>query len=174
MVGVVCFACLIAGELTLFEYLADTSIGLDELFMTHYITVHTPNPGRMAPNTALCFCLAAIAVHIVQVIPVSRFNWVIVTVTTLAALVLGLGGIALFGYATGLVPTFGWGKMTQMAVHTATGFCWVGFSLLLYGYRQIGARQDFSSLVICHVGAVGLNADVLSAAGFICRKGAGA
>ena len=45
------------GFLTLLEYLVGIDLGIDELFMKHYITVETSHPGRMAPNTALCFLM---------------------------------------------------------------------------------------------------------------------
>ena len=51
---------LILGGLTLSEYLMGMSWGIDQLFMKHYITVNTMSPGRMAPNTALCFTLTGL------------------------------------------------------------------------------------------------------------------
>ena len=40
--------CALIGILTLVEYSAGISLGIDELFMEHSITVATSNPGRMA------------------------------------------------------------------------------------------------------------------------------
>ena len=47
--------------LSIGEYATGVSLGIDELFMRHYITVETSHPGRMAPNTALAFLLSSIA-----------------------------------------------------------------------------------------------------------------
>ena len=50
------------GLLTLCEYLTGVDLGIDQLFMEHYVDVKTSHPGRMAPNTALCFLLCGLAV----------------------------------------------------------------------------------------------------------------
>ena len=49
------------GLLTLIEYIFGVDLGIDQFLMKHYITVKTSHPGRMAPNTALCFSLTALA-----------------------------------------------------------------------------------------------------------------
>ena len=51
----------LVGVLTFAEYLFGLNLGLDQLFMEHYITVETSHPGRMAPNTALSFALTGTA-----------------------------------------------------------------------------------------------------------------
>jgi hypothetical protein len=52
----------IVGGLTLVEYGLQVDLGIDELFMRHDITVATSHPGRMAPNTAICFALIGLGV----------------------------------------------------------------------------------------------------------------
>ena len=52
---------IMIGCLTLIEYIFGVSLGIDQLLMKHYITVETSHPGRMAPNTALCFALTGAA-----------------------------------------------------------------------------------------------------------------
>lgn len=125
------------GVLTLYEYIARVDIGIDQLFMTHYIDLHTPNPGRMAPNTALCFSLTGVSIILMSV-DFIRKN---LTITILGALIAGLGAIALFGYITQLVPAFGWGKMTRMAAHTAFGFMMLGSALLITSHQWIKAKE---------------------------------
>ena len=49
------------GFLTLIQYIFGFSLGIDEFLMEAYITVKTSHPGRMAPNTALCFMLSGAA-----------------------------------------------------------------------------------------------------------------
>ena len=49
------------GLLTLVEYIFGADLGIDQLLMEHYITTETSHPGRMAPNTALCFLLTGLA-----------------------------------------------------------------------------------------------------------------
>ena len=50
------------GGLTLVEYIGGRNLGIDELFMVHDITTKTSHPGRMAPNSAVCFILFGLAV----------------------------------------------------------------------------------------------------------------
>ena len=61
--GALAFGVLAAviGALTLIEYMFGVDLGIDQLLMEHYVTVATSNPGRMAPNTALCFSLTGFA-----------------------------------------------------------------------------------------------------------------
>lgn len=92
---------LISG-LTVLEYAFDVNLGLDELFMDHHITVKTSHPGRNVKVTT-------------RVID-----------SILSTCILGLGLIAIAGYFTGQEYTYGWGRYTQMAVHTAVGFVLTG------------------------------------------------
>jgi hypothetical protein len=48
-------ASIILGGLTLIQHVFGVNFYIDELFMRHYITTATSQPGRMAPNTALNF-----------------------------------------------------------------------------------------------------------------------
>jgi hypothetical protein len=84
------------GMLTLLEYVGDVDLGIDELLMKHDITTGTSHPGRMAPNTAVCFTLTGLWV----VIPVFHFlpsHRAFVRVV-LASFTLGLAVVALAGY----------------------------------------------------------------------------
>ena len=54
----------LVGMLTLVEYIFGVDLGIDQLFMEHYIGVKTSHPGRMAPNTALCFSLTGLTLLI--------------------------------------------------------------------------------------------------------------
>ncbi|PCI80779.1 MAG: hypothetical protein COB20_02680 [SAR86 cluster bacterium] len=121
----------IIGGLTLIEYLSGVDLGIDQLFMEHYITTQTSNPGRMAPNTALCFTLVSIGMLAVNL---RRGNWFFVFV--LSALVLVLGIVALMGYSIGLSEAYGWASLTRMAVHTAVGFIVIGFTACLMCFQR--------------------------------------
>jgi PAS domain S-box-containing protein len=123
------------GVLTLFQYLTGVDLGIDQLLMTHYITVETSHPGRMAPNTALCFSLSGIAVLLMNRI---RVNWILVS--SFGSLIIGLGIVAFTGYMIGLESAYGWASLTKMAVHTAGGFIFLGFGVL--AYCGLGSSRD--------------------------------
>ena len=109
----------VVGSLTLFEYFLGVNFGIDELFMKHYITVQTSHPGRMAPNTALCFILTGLSLLTASRVPLKiRFK----ILEILGPIILALGIIALFGYLIQLDATYYWTNLTRMAVHTASGF----------------------------------------------------
>ncbi len=122
--------------LTLLEYLFNTDLGIDQLFMQHFVATYTPHPGRMAPNTALCFLFVAItlAIQLREDSLIKQFS-----VTFFGGIVLSLAAVALFGYVTGLKSAFAWGQMTHMALHTALGFLSLGV-VLLWGF-EIGVSS---------------------------------
>ena len=116
---------VLLGSVTLAEYLFTTNLGLDQLFMTHYIDVETSSPGRMAPNTALCFLLTGVTL----ITAAQTRHWVGVgtALGILGAVIVSLGAVAFFGYFSQLETAYGWGSLTRMAVHTAFGFIAIGF-----------------------------------------------
>lgn len=124
----------IVGILTLIEYLFYINLGIDELFMKHYVGVKTSHMGRMAPNTAISFMLTGTAIVIVCSCDWFRHSALITAI--LAAIIMGLGIIAFSGYLTGLESAYGWGHLTQMAVHTAFGFMVLGTGLFLLSWLK--------------------------------------
>ncbi|MFQ5642279.1 MAG: response regulator, partial [Thiogranum sp.] len=119
---------LLIGVLTLIEYVSGIDLHIDQLFMQHYIAVGTSNPGRMAPNTALCFSLTGSALLIGALLrPGPRsLAWI----ATLGATIIGLGIVAFSGYFIGVESAYGWGHLTRMAIHTAAGFVMLGSALI--------------------------------------------
>ncbi|MEO5337668.1 MAG: ATP-binding protein [Magnetospirillum sp. WYHS-4] len=121
------------GLLTLVEYGTGAEIGIDQIFMTHDITVATSHPGRMAPNTALCFALSGLAL-IAGNIRHLGIRWGVLGI--IGAIVSGLGLVALSGYALSLPTAYGWGRLTQMALHTSVGFILLGIGLTAAAWRE--------------------------------------
>lgn len=127
--------------LTLLEYLLGVNFGIDQLFMGHYITTATSHPGRMAPNTALCFMLTgAVVICALR----SKPNPTIVGAG--GAIILGLSIISLTGYAFELEAAYGWGKLTKMAVHTGTCFLLLGAGIVIENWRRPRGKLDFLHL----------------------------
>ena len=119
------------GIATLFEYIFSVDLGIDQLLMEHYITILSPDPGRMAPTTALCFTLAGAAIAL----PSRWHQWFTEFCAIAGSLVLGIGSIAIIGYAAGLELVYDWGEITRLAAHTALGFMLAGTALLLLSWR---------------------------------------
>ncbi|MCZ6655629.1 MAG: response regulator [Planctomycetota bacterium] len=119
---------ILIGGLTIVEYIAGVNLGIDELLMKHEVTVETSHPGRMAPNTALCFMLVGLAFAL-SPRGWSRARRSLVHVI-LGSLAFGLAIVALSGYFAKLETAYGWGNLTRMAVHTSAGFIIASISLL--------------------------------------------
>ncbi|MDH5510738.1 MAG: PAS domain S-box protein, partial [Nitrospinota bacterium] len=134
-------ACQVAGLIVLFlsgmtllEYLSGLNMGIDELFMTHYITVETSHPGRMAPNTALSFFLAGISLALSPAIGSTTRRAFIFAV--LASLILAMSAMAFYGYLGGFEAAYGWGEMTRMALHTSLGFIMVAAGMIRVAWLE--------------------------------------
>ncbi len=137
------------GGLTLVEYLFVIDLGIDQLFMEHYITVKTSHPGRMAPNTALCFTLTGIGITGKWLLSKHKRHQHFIGI--IGALVFSLGIVALSGYPFDMETTYGWGKLTRMALHTAAGFVILGIGLISYAWsidteNETALPNWFSSL----------------------------
>ena len=132
--ALVCAAIVMAlGVATLLQYIIGVDLGIDQLLMQHYISVKTSHPGRMAPNTALCFMFIGSAVLLSAGI---LRQWAALIKAILGSLLLGFAVIALFGYVIGLESIYGWGQLTRMALHTADGFIVLGCGFILLAWRM--------------------------------------
>jgi PAS domain S-box-containing protein len=133
--SVICGATVVTlGLLTLVQYIFNLNIGIDQLFVNHYITVETSHPGRMAPNTALCFVLSGTYLLITNLLFNQKYQSIITIFisTTISA----FGIVAFFGYLFGIEPAYGWSYFTSMAVHTALGFIILSSGLIVYTWKS--------------------------------------
>jgi hypothetical protein len=128
------YLAVAVGSLTLVEYIFQVNLGIDELFMEHDITVATSNPGRMAPNTAICFTLMGLGIAL-HPKSWSQSTRSLVKVI-LGSLAFGLAIVALSGYFTRLETAYGWGNLTRMAVHTSVGFIIASIGLLAFVWHR--------------------------------------
>jgi len=135
---------LLTGALTLIEYSFGVDLHIDQLFMEHYIDLKTSYPGRMAPNTALCFTLTGMAVLLATRFRDSTHitSWT----ATLGALIISLGITALAGYMIGIEDAYGWGHMTRMAIHTAAGFIILGIGFIAFAWSRDSHKSATKSL----------------------------
>lgn len=118
------------GFATLIQYLTGIDLGIDELAVDAFVDVKTSHPGRMAPNTAVCFMLTGfgLSLRFLQNRWIGRKVAVVGNELT-GLIVAGLALIALIGYASGTESAYGWGEFTRMALHTTIGFLIAGIAL---------------------------------------------
>lgn len=121
------------GVLTLIQYAFDVDLLIDELFMKAYITTQTSHPGRMAPNTALCFALAAMIFAIASCR--IRWNKSRVAEEAIAFTVLALAMVPFIGYIRGVETAYGWGNLTRMAPHTSAAFILFSMAIVVFVWR---------------------------------------
>ena len=133
---------LAIGSLTLVEYVFLIDLHIDQLLMQHYIDLETSHPGRMAPNTALCFSLTGLAMIIVTV--ASGFRRMPATAAAIGVIIIGLGITAFTGYVVGVESAYGWGHLTRMAIHTAAGFIVLGSGIVGYAWSEETRRSPSS------------------------------
>lgn len=143
------------GGLTLIQYIFNINIGLDQLFMEHYIDVATSHLGRMAPNTALCYTLLGAAICLFSLL--KRSQLAINTALVFVAIILPLTITPLIGYVSKIPFAYGWSQFTRMAVHTAFGFifCVIAYLPLLWQKSKITKINRNISIPIA-VGAIGI------------------
>jgi putative nucleotidyltransferase with HDIG domain len=132
------------GFLTILQYTSGADLGIDQLFMKHYIIVKTSHPGRMAPNTATCFGLSGLALVIANQFGKLRYRSLVIGL--LGSIVIALSLVAFLGYISGIETAFGWGALTRMAIHTAVGFIILGTGIFMLAWRE-GALEDPTTIM---------------------------
>jgi hypothetical protein len=110
---------LLAGVLTLVEVGLSVDLGFDQMLVADWITQIGP-PGRIAPNTAVCFILCGVALWCASR-PRNPSGYAPTRIGVPGAVVLAVGGID-FRLRGGLSRTYAWGAFTEMAVNTGAGF----------------------------------------------------
>lgn len=116
---------------TFAQDLLGVNFHIDELFLDHYIVTNTPNPGRMAPNTAICFAMSALFLLCHY-----RYRRAFLDAFAIfsSVTVLSLSSISLLGYVFRADTLYGWAGATFMALNTSIMFVIVAFALSLLAF----------------------------------------
>lgn len=133
------FLLILLGGLTLVEYVFGIDLGIDQFFMEHYVSVKSSHPGRMAPNTALCFLLVGVSLSLTYLF--TGLKNILMILGFLGGLIIALGTVPFFGYLTNIETAYGWGNLTRMAVHTSFGFIVLGVGLVFHAWRKEAEDQ---------------------------------
>ena len=134
--GRACGLCVgLVGLLSLSEYVFGWNPGFDQwLFVEPAGAVGTTNPGRMAPDTALCFALLAVALELLRRPRSSKVS--LVAAASFGAVVTAVAASAILLYATPALGSFGWWGLTMMAAPTAALFATIGASVTLRAWQD--------------------------------------
>ena len=128
-------------------------LGLDQLVLRVPFPDTSPFPGRMAPQTCICFLLAAFTLFSLT-LPYRRWLSALIQAVTIA---MGIAGfVSLIGYSLQLELIYSWYRYTRMAVHTAGGFALLATGLWLAWYRitvETGAFDEHEDQRINFIGA---------------------
>ena len=120
--------------LTLIELVLDRGLlGIDLVSLHTWYDYGNTRPGRMAPNTALGFLVAASAILVGDRVSSRALGLAEVTLTFLL-LIIGLTG--LIGYLLAPELLFNWARSARMALHTATGMVLMSLALWLSWLRS--------------------------------------
>ena len=123
------------GLLTLAEYAFGWNPGFDQwLFPEPVGTLGTSSPGRMAPDTALCFLLLAACQEIAR--SSSKGPRALAANTIFGSLITTLALTAIVSYFTRAFGSHGWFGFTIMAVPTASLFAILGGTMVLVAWWQ--------------------------------------
>jgi len=129
----------VIGSLTLFEYITGIDLGIDGLLYDQ-----TPDPNRMAPNTAICFTLVGATLVLISNDRIR--NNTFITRAVFSSTIIVLSVAALIGYLFQIETAYGWGRLTRMSVHTSTGFLILGSARLFLTIRGSRRQQDIRSM----------------------------
>ena len=129
------------------------NLGIDQLAVRVFFPDTSPFPGRMAPQTCICFLLTAFTLFSLS-LPYRRW---LSLLTQAIAIVIGIAGfVSLIGYSLQLELIYSWYRYTRMAVHTAGGFALLAIGLWLAWYRytiDAGAFDEHEDQRINFIGA---------------------
>lgn len=136
----VAFIVLLTGLTTLAEYFLHRNLGIDQLLVIDRFGDGHSVPGRMAPHTALCFALLAVALYLIPVEtrrgsrPAQFLSLVPASISLMAVL----------GYLYSVVSLYRIASYTGMALHTAVTIFLLSLGIL-FSTPDRGLAAEFSS-----------------------------
>jgi PAS domain S-box-containing protein len=116
---------VIIGLLTLIQYSFNINLGIDQILIKESENaIDTFSPGRMSPNTAICFFWLGLALIFIRF----RLNNISQTLACLSFLIALLG---FSGYIFGIRSFYYLEPFTGMALHTSISFLLLSLGILL-------------------------------------------
>lgn len=121
-------AVVLVGALTLVEWIFSLNLGIDELVFEDDVAVGA-TPGRMSPNTAVCFVLVGAALLVLEIELGRRVRPAEIASLVVAAVALTVLAGYIFG--AGSLRSALSSSITPMALHTSVAFLLLAAGILL-------------------------------------------
>lgn len=139
---------ILLSALTFAQYLFHVDLGLDQLLVEDLSRgVELGFPGRMAPNTALCFLVLGVALLCIEV-ETRHVGWPSQYLGALAAIISLVGFV---GYLYGQEEFPGLSRYAQMALHTTVCFVLLSSGIFLArpdrGFMQVVTRSSLGGVL---------------------------
>jgi PAS domain S-box-containing protein len=129
---------LLLGLLTIIQYTFNINLGIDQFLIKESSDpVMTSHPGRMAPNTALCFFLLGFSLILIQ-----SQNFIFSQFLALISFLIALLGF--IGYLFGIIEFYYIMPFSAMAIHTSISFLLLSSGTLIASSRY-GWMQELTS-----------------------------
>lgn len=126
----------IYGVLALSQHLFDVDFGIDLLIYRPFTDIGTSLPGRIAPNTAICFILVSFAIALRAARGRNDLLQILCGyITTVIA------ATAVVGYVIDLDAAHDWVAYTRMSMQSAICFLAIGTGILFVGARPAGYHR---------------------------------
>lgn len=122
------FGVAIFAFVSLVQQIFNINLGIDELFFLHYDQLGNAFPGRMAPNTAVCFILLSLSVVLATCNRGSSYCTIVAGVLSLLSFSMAL--VFISGYMSLIQDTYYWGNTTPMSTNAALGFIFLSLSVI--------------------------------------------
>lgn len=124
------------GLLALLQHIFGVDLGIDQLFYRPFIDIGTSVPGRIAPNTALCFIFVSVAIILRSAYVGSHLIQLVLGYATVV-----IAACALVGYLISFDAAHDWIAHTRMSLQSASCFLAAGTVILFVGARTAGYHR---------------------------------
>jgi len=141
--AILAYLVFLISFVTLMQYLVNKNFGIDELILSgKSLSSSLPYPGRMSPNTTVCFILAAVAIMSRNLVTTRLANIIPVTLACFVGL---FAIIALIGYSAELEIAYAWGNTSHLSLASAIGFVFIALALIASHFSMPLLRSYFTT-----------------------------
>lgn len=130
---------IVFSGIVLLQYVLNVDFGIDNFFYQTDINISKSLPGRISPNSAICFMACGFGLILLSLKKSPPLIYYFVLALGIGVLVLA--STSLLGYAADLSSTYQWAKLTPMSLHTAVGFIIASGGIIAFVYSKDTLRD---------------------------------